>query len=270
MAPVSTLRLALPFVLALAGAACSPAKQPDAPAPAASAEAEPPEAPMPPLLDIDDPAREPDVVFWPTPPEVVQRMLEVAELKPNDVVYDLGSGDGRIVIAAAKRFGTRGVGYEFDGKLVEESRRIAKEQGVDHLVTFERKDIFTVDVTPASVVMLYILPGMMKRLIPQLKQLKPGSRIVSHNFPLAGVEPDKTVNADLPGQAHSIMLWNAPIKVQPRKKPLPVPFGGRVGEPGYARDTTSLNKLGHLGAVLIGPVRRCPPWCARRMPLVRR
>jgi SAM-dependent methyltransferase len=184
-----------------------------APPPARSAA---PEAPPPPLLDIDDPAREPDVVFWPTQPEVLQKMIEVADVKSTDLVYDLGSGDGRIVIAAAKARGARGIGYEIDAKLVEESRKSAREQGVDHLVTFERKDIFTVDVSPATVVMLYILPGMMKRLIPQLQKLKPGARIVSHNFPMPGIEPDQTFNADLPGSAHYVFFWRAPLKAPVR------------------------------------------------------
>ena len=97
---------------------------------------------------------------------------------------------------------------------MEESRKTAREQGVDQLVTFERRDIFTVDVTPATVVMLYILPGMMQRLIPQLKKLRPGTRIVSHNFPMPGVEPDETFNADEPGRAHSVMLWRAPLRAK--------------------------------------------------------
>jgi SAM-dependent methyltransferase len=213
---MSGRRAALALLLAFSVSplpACSPTSAPQPPDSAvAVGSSEPAEEPPPPLLDINDPAREPDVVFWPTQPEVLQKMLEVADVKSTDIVYDLGSGDGRIVIAAAKHRGARGYGFEIDAKLVEESRRTAKEQGVDHLVTFERKDIFTVDVTPATVVMLYILPGMMKRLIPQLRQLRPGTRIVSHNFPMPGIEPDETHNADLPGSAHTVMLWRAPLK----------------------------------------------------------
>ena len=196
--------------IVLAGCASPPPAVSPAPAPSAV-------APEDPVLPALEPGRGPDVVFWPTPPFVVDKMLEVAGVTSSDVVYDMGSGDGRILIAAAKRYGARGIGYEIDQKLVDESRKTAREQGVDHLVTFEAKDIFTVDLTPASVVTLYILPGMIQRLIPQLKKLKPGSRIVSHNFPMPGVEPDQTFNADEPGVAHSVMLWRAPIHVSPPK-----------------------------------------------------
>ena len=205
--------LSLSTLLAL-GCASKPAPPPEAPREPEAAE---PETKFAPLLDIDDPAREPDVVFWPTPPSVVDKMLEVVELKSTDLIYDLGSGDGRIVIAAATKDGARGVGYEIDAKLVEESKQKAREAGVEHLVTFERKDIFTLDLTPATVVTLYILPGMIERLIPQLQKLKPGTRIISHNFPMKGVEPEKVVNADEPGRAHSLLLWHAPLKVPVRR-----------------------------------------------------
>ena len=202
----------LPLSALLCWTACAPAAL-TAPPPA------PAEEPPPKDLDIDDPAREPDVVFWPTPPSVVDKMLEVAEVKSTDVVYDLGSGDGRIVIAAAKRFGARGIGFEIDAKLVAESKRLAKEAGVDHLVTFERKDIFTLDLTPATVVTLYILPNMIKRLIPQMNKLRPGSRIVSHNYAMPGVEPEKTFTAHLPEAEHLVLLWRPPLRVSAIKAP---------------------------------------------------
>lgn len=217
MRRASTLAVSLSL---LAGCARAPAPPPAEPPPPA----EEPEIKYPPLLDIDDPAREPDVVFWPTPPSVVDKMLEAVHVTKSDLVYDLGSGDGRIVIEAARKYGARGVGYEIDAKLVEESRRKAKEAGVEHLVTFERKDIFTLDLTPATVITLYILPGMIARMIPQLQKVKPGTRIVSHNFPMKGVEPDQVINADEPGRAHSLLLWTAPLKVPARRgSPAPAP-----------------------------------------------
>ena len=201
--------------LAFAPWACAPrgAIAPVSPAPAASS------APAPAastLVESNGPPQEPDVVFWPTPPEVIRKMIEVADVKSTDVVYDLGSGDGRIVIATAKQRGARGYGFEIDSKLVEESREHAREAGVDPLVTFIRRDIFTVDVSAATVVMLYLLPGMLRRLEPQLKALKPGTRVVSHNFPMHGVEPDQVFNADLPGSAHTVLLWVAPLKFPAR------------------------------------------------------
>jgi SAM-dependent methyltransferase len=164
-------------------------------------------------LDIDDPAREPDSVYWTTPPAIVDRMLEVAEVKSTDVVYDLGSGDGRLVIAAAQRFGAHGVGYEIDQKLVDLATKLASEAGVSHLVRFERKDIFTVDLSQASVITMYLLPTVIEQLIPQLNKLKPGSRIVSHNYPMPGVEPDRVVTAHLPDSEHFLLLWHPPLKI---------------------------------------------------------
>ncbi|MCC6646299.1 MAG: class I SAM-dependent methyltransferase [Polyangiaceae bacterium] len=213
-------RTTFALLASLAGCARAPSPPPAAPPPEEPA-AEP-ETKFAPLLDIDDPAREPDVVFWPTPPSVVEKMLLAVKVTKDDLVYDLGSGDGRIVIEAARRFGARGVGYEIDAKLVEESRKKAKEAGVDHLVSFERKDIFTLDLTPATVITLYILPGMIERMLPQLARVRPGTRIISHNFPMKGVEPDQVINADEPGRAHSLLLWTAPLKL-PRRAPAAAP-----------------------------------------------
>lgn len=207
MASPRSIALALCLGVPLAACAAGAPKESSAPPPAESSR--PPADPvLPPLAS----GRPPDVIFWATQPHVVQKMLEVAAVTKDDVVYDLGSGDGRILIAAAKKYGARGVGYEIDEKLVEESRRSAKEQGVDHLVKFEAKDIFTVDLTPATVVTLYILPGMAQRLIPQLKKLKAGTRIVSHNFPIPGVEPDETFNADEPDRPHAVLFFRTPLR----------------------------------------------------------
>jgi len=159
------------------------------------------------------PEREPDVVYIPTPEPVVDKMLEVAQIKEGDVVYDLGCGDGRIVIAAAKRYGVQAWGFDIDPVRVAEARANAKAAGVEDLVTIEQKDIFTLDLSPASVVTLYLLPELNVQLIPQLEKLKPGSRIVSHDFDMAGVEPleHHVVRLPVSEKAHQVYLWKTPL-----------------------------------------------------------
>ena len=150
-----------------------------------------------------------EVPFVPTPIEVVDRMLELAEVKKGDVVYDLGSGDGRIVIRAAKRYGARGVGVEIDPDLVRRSNDRAKDEGVAHLVEFREQDALTVDVSPATVVALYMLPEFNIKLRPILwQQLKPGSRVVSHDFAIEGWPPIRVerMRGDLLHD-HTIYLW---------------------------------------------------------------
>ena len=158
--------------------------------------------------------KEPDVIYVPTPQPVVDRMLKMAKVKKGDVVYDLGSGDGRIVITAAKTYGSRGYGFDVDPKRIEEARKNAREAGVEDLVTFEQKDIFTVDLSPADVVTLYLLPELNVRLIPQLEQLKRGARIVSHDFDMRGVKPVNHVELSPPGEekTHEIYMWIAPLR----------------------------------------------------------
>jgi ribosomal protein L11 methylase PrmA len=134
--------------------------------------------------------RKRDVVFVPTPQAVVDKMLELAEVKKeNDVVYDLGCGDGRIVVTAAKKYGVKAVGFDIDPERVKEARENVKKNHVEHLVTIKQADIFAVDLREASVVTLYLLPGLNVRLMPQLRKLKPGSRIVSHDFGMRGAKP---------------------------------------------------------------------------------
>jgi cyclopropane fatty-acyl-phospholipid synthase-like methyltransferase len=134
-----------------------------------------------------------EVPFVPTPPEVVERMLELAEVRKDDVVYDLGSGDGRIIIRAAKKYGARGVGVEIDPDLVRRARDNAWKEKVEHLVEFREEDALKVDVSPATVVTLYMLPEFNAKLSPiLLKQLKPGARVVAHDFPIEGWTPVKT------------------------------------------------------------------------------
>jgi len=157
-----------------------------------------------------------EVPFVPTPPEVVDRMLELAEVKRGDVVYDLGSGDGRIVIRAAKKYGTRGVGVEIDPDLVQRARNNAKDEGVSHLVEFREEDALKVNVSPATVVTLYMLPEFNAKLRPILRQqLKPGSRVVSHDFPIEGWTPIKVerMRGDLIHD-HTLYLWR--IDEKPR------------------------------------------------------
>jgi SAM-dependent methyltransferase len=154
------------------------------------------------------PTRKLDVWYVATPQEVVDRMLDVAKVRAGDVVYDLGCGDGRMVIAAAKKFGTRGVGIDLDPARIREAEANAKAQGVDPLVTFKVADLFQTDLTEASVVMLYLLPEVNRRLKPMLfQQLQPGARVVSHDFDMGkDWPPDDYVKLGEDG----IYLWIMP------------------------------------------------------------
>ncbi len=159
--------------------------------------------------------RTPDILFVPTPQEVVDKMLELAQVKKTDLVYDLGCGDGRIVVTAAKNFGCRCIGYDIDPKRVVESMENVRKNNVQKLVRIEQKDVFTLDLSDASVVTLYLLPSLNVKLIPQLQKLKPGTRIVSHDFDMQGVvTPDQTVRVTSNGGAsHTVHLWIAPLKI---------------------------------------------------------
>ena len=138
-----------------------------------------------------------DVPFVPTPEKVVDRMLEIAKVGPNDMVYDLGSGDGRIVIAAAERYGCTGVGVEIDPELVERSEQAARQAGVDDKVSFLRGDFFVADIRPATVVMLYLTPRVNRRLAPRLlAQLAPGTRVVSHKYAIEGWKPERRIKVE--------------------------------------------------------------------------
>ena len=139
--------------------------------------------------DIQTGTRKPDVIYVPTPQEVVDKMLEMAEIKAGDVLYDLGCGDGRIVVTAAKRYGIKAFGYDIDPARIRESLVNVKSNNVEHLVTIKQEDIFTLDLREANVVTLYLLPELNVKLMPQLAQLKPGSRIVSHDFSMRGAKP---------------------------------------------------------------------------------
>ena len=150
-----------------------------------------------------------EVPFVRSTPEVIDRMLELARVKPGDVIYDIGSGDGAIVIRAAKKYGARGVGIEIDQDLVLKARGIAFKEKVEHLVEFRAQDAFTADVSSATVVTLYMLPEFNAKLRPMLeRQLRPGTRVVSHDYPIEGWTPDRV--EDVKGtflHDHKVMLF---------------------------------------------------------------
>jgi len=156
----------------------------------------------------------PDCVYVGTPNDVVAKMLEMAKIQKDDVVYDPGCGDGRMLIAAAKKYGCHGVGFEIVPKLVAEGRQIAKKRKVDHLVTIEEKDIFTADYSKATVISMYLLPEMIVRLRPALEKMKPGARIVAHDYSIKGVEPDDTVvmTSNEDNVKHTLYLYTLPLK----------------------------------------------------------
>lgn len=155
------------------------------------------------------PARTPDMYFVPTWEPVVYEMLQLAGVTDRDVVYDLGSGDGRIVILAAQKYGARGVGIELDPKLVETSRQVAREAEVADKVTFIEGDLFAADISPATVVTLYLSTSMNRQLEDKLKrELRPGTRVVSHQFGIGHWMPDKTIKSK--GDGTELFLWTVP------------------------------------------------------------
>jgi tRNA G37 N-methylase Trm5 len=173
------------------------------------------QTPAPPAGTAPTAPRKPDVIYVPTPQKVVERMLELAEVKPGDVVYDLGCGDGRIVVTAAKKYGVKAVGFDINPERVKESLANVQSNKVEHLVTIQEADIFTLDLREASVVTLYLLPELNVRLMPQLAQLKPGSRIVSHDFDMRGAKPVGVVTVSAPSEnygaeEHTIYKWIVP------------------------------------------------------------
>ena len=156
--------------------------------------------------------RKPDILYVATPQEVVNKMLEMAKVTKDSLVYDLGCGDGRFVVTAAKKYGCKAVGYDISPRRVRESRENVKKNGLEHLVRIEQKDIFTLDLSKADVITLFLLPSLNVKLIPQLDKLKPGSRIVSYNFGMRGVLPDQTVKyTTKDGSHHTIYLWTTPL-----------------------------------------------------------
>jgi tRNA G37 N-methylase Trm5 len=156
-------------------------------------------------------AQQPDVIYVPTPYEVVDEMLRLANVKKGDVLYDLGSGDGRIPVTAAKKFGIRAIGIDIDPQRIKEATENAKKNGVSKLVTFKQEDLFKTSFKDASVVTLYLLPDLNVKLRPRLlAELKPGTRIVSHQFDMGTWQPDKKV--ELNGRV--VYLWIVPERTK--------------------------------------------------------
>jgi SAM-dependent methyltransferase len=159
------------------------------------------------LVAQQKPLREPDVVFVPTPQEVVDEMLKLANVGKGDVLYDLGCGDGRTVISAA-RLGARAIGIDINPVRIKESEENAAKQGMTGKVTFRLADLFESDFHDATVITLYLLPSLNVKLRPTLWKLKPGTRIVSHDFDMGDWKPEKTVELD----GHTIYFWTVPAK----------------------------------------------------------
>jgi SAM-dependent methyltransferase len=158
--------------------------------------------------------RRPDVQYVPTPYNVVDEMLRLTAVTKDDVVYDLGCGDGRLVITAAKRFGARGVGIDIDPQRISESRNNARQAGVADRVQFLEQDLFETDIRQASVVTLYLLPKLNVQLRPKLlRDLQPGTRVVSHDFDMAEWQPDQTVQIQGASRTHSVYYWVIPADV---------------------------------------------------------
>jgi len=149
----------------------------------------------------------PDVIFVPTPQDVVDEMLKIAKVRKGDVLYDLGSGDGRIAVTAAKRYGIRAVGIDIDPERIREATENARRAGVANLVQFRREDLFKADFREATVVTLYLLPDLNVKLRPRLwQELKPGTRIVSHQFDMADWKPEKQLELN----GRTIYFWTIP------------------------------------------------------------
>jgi ribosomal protein L11 methylase PrmA len=173
-------------------------------------------APLPLLAQAQkQPAtRYPDVIFVPTPQEVVEDMLRLANVQKDDVLYDLGSGDGRIAITAARRYGIKATGIDIDPERIREANENAKKAGVTNLVQFRQEDLFAADFKDATVITLYLLPDLNVKLRPKLwSELKPGTRIVSHQFEMGAWKPEKRLESN----GRTIYFWSVPPKdKQPR------------------------------------------------------
>lgn len=167
------------------------------------------------MAQTAQPRRAPDVPYVPTTEEAVQAMLKLADVKKTDIVYDLGCGDGRIVVAAAKTFGARAVGIDINPVRILEAKDNAKKAGVENLVRFEENDLFEADIHEATVVTLFLLSSVNLKLRPKLlHDLKPGTRIVSNTFDMGDWKPDKEETVGDPAEdtylSHHLYLWTVP------------------------------------------------------------
>lgn len=156
----------------------------------------------------------PDVVYVGTPYDVVSRMLKLAALKKDDVIYDLGCGDGRMVVLAAKKYGCLGIGYEIDPERVAAALKNVRKNGVGDLVRIVQEDLFTIDLSNADVLSLYLLPDINEKLLPQFEKLKAGSRLVFHDYGLEGIEADRVVRmtSNEDNASHTLYLYTTPLK----------------------------------------------------------
>jgi len=155
-----------------------------------------------------------DVPYVPSPPEVVEEMLRLAQLKPGDILYDLGCGDGRIVVTAAQKAGIKAIGIDIDPQRIEESWQNARAAGVTNLVEFRQGDLFTADIHDASVVTLYLLTYVNLKLRPKLlSELKPGTRLVSHNYAMDTWKPDQTTTVVVDDSVHTVYFWVVPANL---------------------------------------------------------
>jgi SAM-dependent methyltransferase len=163
-----------------------------------------------------EPAHTPDVVYVGTPYDIVSRMLKIAAVSKQDLVYDLGCGDGRMVVLAAKKYGCRGIGYDIDPERVSAALENVKRNDVGQLVKIVQADLFTLDFREADVLSLYLLPEINRKLIPQFEKLKPGSRLVFHDYGLEGYAADQTVRitSTEDNAGHTIYLYTIPLKKQ--------------------------------------------------------
>jgi SAM-dependent methyltransferase len=160
------------------------------------------------------PTSKPYVVYVGTPYDVISIMLEMARTGREDLVYDLGCGDGRMVILAAQKYGCRGIGYEIDPEMVRASEANVSANGVKELVKIVQADMFTLDLSEASVIMLYLLPELNRKLVPQLDRMKPGSRVICHNYGIPGIEADQTLTylSNEDQTTHVMTLYTTPLR----------------------------------------------------------
>ncbi len=209
---VSHIALALIVLTTLASAGCRTSDQ----STRRAAQPSPPAVATPTLSTTNvkigkDPLL--DVPYVPTPTKVVAKMLEMAKVDNNDLLYDLGSGDGRIVITAAQKYGARGVGYDLNPQRIQESNDNARGAGVTDRVRFTQQDLFKADLSGATVVTLYLLPDVNLKLRPKLlRELKAGTRVVSHNYPMGDWEEEEIVELEVEGEKHYIYSWIVPSR----------------------------------------------------------
>jgi hypothetical protein len=167
--------------------------------------------PLPAATPAGTPKTELDVPYVPTHEMIVDEMLKMAEVKGDDLLYDLGSGDGRIPITAAKRFGTRGIGVDLDPERIKEANENAKKAGVTDKVKFIQGDLFATDFKEATVLTLYLLPDVNIKLKPEILKMKPGTRVVSHNYNMGDWTPEKMKTIKTPdGVDHYVFFWRVP------------------------------------------------------------